>query len=293
MTTVQLRTFLSLVKMQSFSKTAEALDYAQSSVSGQIKSLEEEVGCALFERIGRKVYMTGEGKAFLPFATRMYDTYLEATQTIGGNKKPSGTLTIGAPESLSVYKLPQLFMRFRELYPNVELKVKMDNCCNIYKMLNNNQIDLAFVLEDAPVKEGYECQSIGEEEILLLSNKPIEEKDNDDALSNRIASETMMLVEELSCCYNDVFMNHLKEDNVEPGCIALYGSVEMIKKCVESSMGFGVLPKMAVEEELSSGTLYNMNYKHKMAMHGLLLKHPDKWMSSAMNALVDLAKEVL
>lgn len=293
MTTVQLRTFILLSKLQSFSKTAENLDYAQSSVSGQIKALEEEMGVELFERIGRKVYLTDAGKAFMPYANRMYDTYLESTEVVSGTKKPSGTLIIGAPESLSVYKLPELFVRFRECYPDVELKVKMDNCCNIYSMLDRNQIDMAFVLHDENNNESYNTQIISEEEVILISAHKKCVSLSDAALNEYLSQDTLMMVEELDCCYNDVFLTHLKEDGIRPSNMDLYGSVEMIKKCVQSKMGFGLLPKMAIEEELKDETLYDCGYKHNMVMYSLLLKHPDKWMTGAMRALAELAEEVL
>ena len=67
----QLNTFLMISKLQSFTKAADTLNYAQSSVTTQIKLLEEELGVKLFERIGKNISLTHDGKKLIPYAQQM------------------------------------------------------------------------------------------------------------------------------------------------------------------------------------------------------------------------------
>lgn len=66
-----LKTFLTVAKVESFSRSAEILDYAQSSISAQIQLLEEDLGTKLFERLGRKIKLTAEGRKLLIYAEQM------------------------------------------------------------------------------------------------------------------------------------------------------------------------------------------------------------------------------
>ena len=74
----QLKTFITIAKVSSFTKAAEFLDYAQSSVSGQIRALEEELEVRLFERLGRSVCLTEEGKRLLVYAEQLLELAVEA-----------------------------------------------------------------------------------------------------------------------------------------------------------------------------------------------------------------------
>lgn len=67
----QLNTFITVGTLQSFTKAAEALNYAQSSVTTQIKMLEQELNVKLFERMGKSIFLTYEGKKLLPYAKQM------------------------------------------------------------------------------------------------------------------------------------------------------------------------------------------------------------------------------
>jgi Transcriptional regulator len=95
----QLKTFTTIAKLGSFTKTAELLDYAQSSISAQIRSLEDELGTKLFERLGREVCLTEEGKRLLIYSEQLSKLAEEAKASLMDNNIPQGTLTIEAPES--------------------------------------------------------------------------------------------------------------------------------------------------------------------------------------------------
>lgn len=120
----QLISFVTVAKLGSFTKTAEKLSYAQSTVSAHIQSLEEELSTVLFERLGRRVSLTREGKKLLFYAEQIIKLNDEAREIILGSASPRGTITIGSPESLCVYRLPHLLQEYRKLYPKVELILK-------------------------------------------------------------------------------------------------------------------------------------------------------------------------
>src|SRR6266545_4065286 len=104
----QLRTFRKVAQVMNFTKAAAELNYAQSSVTGQVKALETELNVALFERIGKRVRLTDAGRQLLPYADRVLDMADEARRIVTDNDEPAGTLNIGTIESVSTYRLPAL-----------------------------------------------------------------------------------------------------------------------------------------------------------------------------------------
>lgn len=121
MDTRQLKAFIAVASTNSFTKAAEMLDYAQSSITGQVGSLEGELGSKLFERLGRQVILTREGKQFMLYAEKILKLFSEAKEAMTESLSPRGTLIIGAPETLSAVRLPPLIQQFHSRYPDVEM----------------------------------------------------------------------------------------------------------------------------------------------------------------------------
>ncbi|WP_269431679.1 LysR family transcriptional regulator [Bacillus sp. JCM 19034] len=141
-------TFHTIVKMDGFKKAADELGYAQSSITGHIKELEDELGKPLFDRLGRKVTLTQAGKDFLPFAREIIQLYSKSKEVLHSSDAiPSGQLTIGASESIMIYWLPDIIMEFKEKYPKVELILKSIDYDNLSNQLKNGEIDVALLIE--------------------------------------------------------------------------------------------------------------------------------------------------
>jgi DNA-binding transcriptional LysR family regulator len=116
-----LRTFLAVARHLSFNKAAKELHYAQSSVSAQIQSLEEELNVKLFDRLGRGILLTEAGERLEPYARKMLDLSEETLSDIAGEMMPRGRLIIRVPESMAICHLPAAVARFHEQFPEVQL----------------------------------------------------------------------------------------------------------------------------------------------------------------------------
>src|SRR5436305_10504034 len=117
----QLKTFQTVAATLSFTRSAELLDYAQSSVTAQIRSLEDELGVQLFDRLGRHIALTEAGIRLLDYAEKMLSLADEAALAVTDSAEPAGQLVIAAPETLSGYRLPPLLKQFRAKFPRVQL----------------------------------------------------------------------------------------------------------------------------------------------------------------------------
>lgn len=120
----QLKTFLEVWRQKSFSRAAEKLLITQPAVSAQIRSLEKEMGAALFDRKGGKVTFTAAGRVFEPFAEHSVETQRHIMMTIAElQRSPRGEISISANESTSLYVLPNVFAEFKKQYTKVSLTI--------------------------------------------------------------------------------------------------------------------------------------------------------------------------
>jgi DNA-binding transcriptional LysR family regulator len=145
----QLKTFRAVADHLSFTKTAQKLFMAQSSVSAQIKALENELEVKLFDRIGRQVLLTDAGSKLYDYARRMEEMTDEICTEISDNQYVQGSLTIRVPETLAAVYMPGIIDRFCSDNPKV--KLTFINCTDrqLKEELNTGRIDLAFLMSEA------------------------------------------------------------------------------------------------------------------------------------------------
>lgn len=144
----QLRTFRVVADSLSFTKAAEQLFMAQSSVSAQIRALEDALDVKLFDRIGRRVVLTDAGLKLYPYARRMGEMTDEIRSEVAGANDVSGALTIRTPETVASVYMPEVVERFHADNPRVKLKLINCSDLRLREELNSGRIDLAFLMTD-------------------------------------------------------------------------------------------------------------------------------------------------
>lgn len=145
----QLRTFTVVADNLSFSKAADKLHMAQSSVSAQIRLLEDELSLKLFDRIGRRVIITEAGIKLYGYARRIMEMTNEIRSEITGSENVTGSLTIRIPDTLATVYMPRVVERFYQ--DNPEVKLNFINCADnkLREELNSGRIDLAFLMTES------------------------------------------------------------------------------------------------------------------------------------------------
>jgi DNA-binding transcriptional LysR family regulator len=141
-----LRTFVVIVENGSFTSAARRIHRTQSAVSMQVRRLEEIVGCALFERLGRAIKLTNEGEVFFDHARRILRAYREALSAFAGENL-EGEVSIGLPDDFASSFLPAILQRFGRLYPGVHLNLVCEPSKRLVSEIKNGSIDVALVTE--------------------------------------------------------------------------------------------------------------------------------------------------
>lgn len=287
----QLKSFITVARCGSFTKAAELLDYAQSSVTAQVQSLEAELGTRLFERLGRRVVLTGDGEKLVKYADQIIKLSLEAREVIGGSKV-SGTLSIGAPESLCVYRLPDLLQKYRRLYPEVGIIMKTGGCPEFIRWLKEGTIDVAFFIQREIEIVDLTMKTLVPEPMVVLagSGHPLS---GQGGITTRSLEGEYLILCEAGCSYRLALENMLAADGVLPASVTEFGSVEAIKKTVISGLGITLLPRLAVESEITEGLLVELRWDGPaFNMVTQISYHRDKWISPALEAFLQIADEI-
>ena len=141
--------FYNVAKLGSFTKAASATFRTQSAISQQIKNLEEELGCQLLERIGkRKLRLTSAGERFFKFSETILERYDSLTEELNEVKGLQiGHLRMAAPFTTLYHLIPFALKNYIKKFPNVELTILDRSQQDILDLIKNGDIDLGLVLE--------------------------------------------------------------------------------------------------------------------------------------------------
>ena len=147
----QLRYFAAVAEELHFGRAAARLGMAQPPLTQQIQKLERSLGCALFLRQPRGAKLTEAGAALLEEARRILasvDDALERTRRAGRGE--TGRLTVAAPPSVMLTRLPSVIRRYRERYPEVQFTLREASTAAIGAGLESGGVDIGFLRESAP-----------------------------------------------------------------------------------------------------------------------------------------------
>ncbi len=289
----QLTTFRMVATTLSFSRAAAALNYVQSSVTAQIQVLEEELGVDLFDRLGKRVALTDAGKRLLEYAEKILALADEARAVVSGGDAPTGTVTISAPETLCTYRIPTILREFRTRFPLVKLMFRPYPFADLHRCVSDGSVDVAFIIDEPFHSMSLMVEPLVIEPLLILASPDHPLVHLPYVHAHHLEGEPFLLTE-VGCAYRNMFERALNEAGIHPTTNLEFSSVEAIKQCVIANMGIAVLPAVAVASEISQGRLAALKWGgHDFQVVTQMLWHKEKWLSPALHAFLNVAREML
>lgn len=284
----QLQTFLTAAETLSFTQTAQLLDYAQSSITAQIKSLEEELGVILFERLGKRVTLTDEGKRLQQYAQKMLELNSEMKKAVS-NEQAQVVLKIGAQESQCVYRLPSILQQYQKAYPQVKIIFKPVHTTEVAKdLLQSGNLDVAFISDAYKETPMLYRERLIQEQIIFVS-APTSIKSHT-LSAQQLSAETMLLTEN-GCSYRNQLEAQLQQEGLLPLQMIEFASIEAIKQCVMAGLGITFLPKMVVEKELEDGQLIELQSSFNIKpIYTDIAWHKDKHIQPYLSDFIEIAR---
>ncbi len=289
----QLNTFVTVAKLNNFTKAAACLGYAQASVTSQIQLLEKELGVQLFDRIGKSIFLTREGEKLLVYSKQMLKLHTEAKDALTPSKELKGAIVIGASDSLCALRLPSLLKEFHERYPAVKIVLKMRNYIEAQTALRGNEIDAALVIGQKIYAPEFISGLEFPEPVVLLAI-PGHPLSLGHAVSpGDIVPYTVILAQK-GCSFRRAFEKCLDDASLSPEYIMEASSIQAIKQLTISGMGITLLPRIAVEDELNRNLLVELEWAGTpFGLATQMIYHKDKWISPVLKAFLELAIKTL
>jgi len=286
----QLQIFCAAAQTLNFTKAGLKLGYAQSNITGQIHQLEDELQVKLFERMGRGIQLTNDGKSFLANAKII----LELCERAKGEFLPQvvrGILNIGAAETVCVYRLPQILTEYRKLYPLVEIRVQTESCEHFFELIKASSIDIALVLTDTIKSPEMAVQILHDEKMTVVAS-PLHALAQKEKIRPHDFADECLIITLPGCGYRPLILSMLKENNVKPGALMELSSIGAIRQCTICGLGAAILPKIAVKDDIERGKLIELDWDGPaFDIKTQLIYHREKWLTPAMRAFIELASQ--
>ncbi len=251
----QLRVFTSVFKNKSFSKASEELHLTQPTISDHVKTLEEELDCKLFDRLGRTIIPTKEAEVLYSHALEIIEKTNTIKEVISQTRKEiKGELIIGASTIPGTYLLPSIMAEFQRKYPSVSFQILVSDSKGIIDKVSKHELLLGIVgakLDDEQIN----YIPFVEDELIVVSS-PSMIKSNSITLKG-LTKFPMVLREEGSGTRREVEkILEGKGISLEGIKIAgIFGSTDAIKQAVKAELGISILSKLSVADELKHNIL--------------------------------------
>ena len=282
--------FIHVAELGSFTKAAEQLGYSQSTISFQIKQLEEELDCLLFERINHTVTLTDRGHELVTYAHQvraLTDEFKEGLTKETG----SGHIRIVTPDSVCERMIYSHYVDFHKKYPSISIKFTTADTTVMFDMLDRNEADVIITLDSHSYRKDY---VIAKEEALSMhfvagaGSKFAGKR----GLSIRdIAGEPFILTE-YGQGYRRVLDKELAKRSLDITPILEIGRTDVITRILAESGMISYLPDFVTAELVASGELCYLDVTDmNIEIWKQLIYHKNKWMSRGLRAFIEYVKE--
>jgi DNA-binding transcriptional LysR family regulator len=275
----QLEIFVKVAELRSFSKAAEALYLTQPTVSEHIRTLEDELGVRLLDRLGRGAAVTKAGELLLGYAKRMLALQREARQAMDSFQgKMSGELLVGASTIPGEYILPALIGRFKEKYPEISITLLIGDSQAVMDWVLDGRAELGMV-GARQSQRGLEYRELMPDEVVVAVPTSHPWNGRKQVTLDELRAEPL-LIRERGSGTRAALEAALAEAGTDLGAFRIVGemgSTQAIKQAVRAGVGVSLLSKRAVEEECRSGVVWCLRVKDlKVARAFYLVTHKDR-----------------
>ena len=283
--------FKMILEAGSFQKAADRLNYTQSTVTFQIKQLEEELSLKLFEKIGRRMELTQAGKEILPYVNMI----LQGAEQINNYGKDlseiEGTLKIALPDSILIYAMQPFIQAYLHEAPNIQLIINSLPSGEINQAIMDGTADIGVNCEKSHYPETVMHKSLGTYRAILIT-APFTNSNLLDFITPHQRKPFSLICNEPDAYYQLEFNKYLSEKDIVLNPDMKVQSIEAVKKCVMNNLGIAVVPSYSVVEELKNGSLRPVKTEiDNKCYKSIYLYHKNKWISPQMELALKLLKK--
>lgn len=288
MNTKNLLTLKTILETGSFQKAADKLNYTQSTVTFQIKQLEEEMSLKLFEKIGRRMELTQSGKDILPYV----DTILQGVEQINSYGKSlseiTGSLKLAIPDSILIYTMQPFIQTFLHEAPNVQLIINSIQSGEINQAVMNGIADIGINCEKDNYPDTVIHKGLGTYKVFLVA-APFADKALLDFMTPHQRKPLSLICNEPDGYYQLEMDKYLAKKDIVLNPYMKVQSIEAVKRCVMNNLGIAVVPSYSIVSELKNGSLVPIKTElDEKTYNSIYIYHKNKWISPQMKLALQL-----
>ncbi|HMK60251.1 MAG TPA: LysR family transcriptional regulator [Dissulfurispiraceae bacterium] len=250
----QLVYFKKVAETASISRAAEELLLTQPAVSKQIKALEIELGERLFDRLGKRLFLTRSGEILYARAEKILQSVDEARSAVKDmSAECAGELIIGTSDHISIHRLPGILKAFITSFPKVDLKLRCHRSETVLEMVSRNMVDLG-VITLPKAQSHIVSKSIWTDPMSLVCQKhhPL------GSLKTLRLKDTVrygMILPDATTETRQMIEAAYRNKKLTINVTMEVAYIETIKSLVKSGLGISILPDKAIEDEVKNGSL--------------------------------------
>ena len=278
----QLRSFIDVADLGSFSAAADKVGVTQPAISLHIRLLEKQLGTRLIERVGRRAQPTSAGRDLLVHARRIAEDVAQAIEAVAPHRSDAtGRLRIGTGATALIYFLPAILGQIRHAMPGIEIQVQTGNTPDILRLLEDNSVDAAIVTLPASGRS-LDMREIHQDELVAIfpahADIPLTE-----ITADFLSTQPLLLYEGGNT--RRLVNEWLKASGKRVKPVMELGSVEALKKLCEAGLGVAIIPAMAMQDNATSSPLVVRPLFPKLERTLALALRRDKHMTAPLRAL--------
>jgi DNA-binding transcriptional LysR family regulator len=274
-----LKTFLAVAKTENITQAAEEMNFSQPAVTAQIKALEEHFGVLLFERVGKKLYITEAGKSLIGYAEKLLMIHSEA-QAVLQEFSYDKTIKIGLGTAVAAHTLSPILQEFQNEMPNVAVSIEhcFDLPLTVKGILDNS---FAFAVVHDEIFHNKILQfNVAVQRLVWVARPCLVEK-----YGNDVWQHPFIALKQGSI-YRKIYDGVLRERGIRP--VLEYSDSEGIRQAVLNGLGVGILPEILVSDSLKDGTLVEFTQVPKLESIFSVIFHKEKVFTKAIHTLLTI-----
>ena len=284
-------TFIHVAELGSFTKAAEQLGYSQPSISFQIKQLEEEFGCLLFERINHTITLTEKGHELVYCAHQIRALTDSFKESVAENDECSGHIHIVTPDSVCEEMINSHYIDFHNRYPDISIRFSTGDSAVMLDMLDHNEADVIITLDNHLYNKDYIIAKEQQLPMHFVASRNSKFANRKNLSIKDIINEPFILTEH-GQGYRRVFDRELAKKSLEITPFLEIGRTDMITSMLTQSNMISYLPDFVTKPLIDSGELCYLDVTDmNIDIWKQLIYHKNKWMSKSLKAFIEYVKE--
>ena len=286
-----LMTFVQVAELNSFTKAARVLDYSQSTVSFQIKQLETELDCLLFERINHTLTLTDKGRELLAYAQQVTRLTGEFRENMSKTTQIEGSVHVLIPDSLCEAMLLNHYADFYARYPGIRLRFSTADTEDMFQILDRNEADVMLTLDSHVYQKDYVIakEARHSTHFVVSAHSPLASRGP--IPMEELIHEPFILTEH-GMGYRRVLDTQLAKMSLGIQPVLEISRTDIITRLLEQGSAVSFLPDFITRRKVEEGSLVYLDVPDlDLEIWQQLIYHRNKWISRPLDIFLKYVAE--